>query len=416
MSSTAAIRGRLLCPDADRRAIDVVADGLIELDDRGRISAVGPAPADCPIPTTRPGAVWLPGFVDSHVHFPQTRVLGSATGPLLDWLERTVFPEEARFTRRAYAEAVAEEFCAALARSGTTSAAIFSASDPGATDALFAALDRWGLRARAGLTLMDRGAPRALCVPPANALPAAERLIERWHGHDDRLWFCVTPRFALSCTPELLRGAAALAERHGLWIQTHLSENRAEIDETLARFPGAKDYLSVYAEHGLLGPRSLFAHCIWLSPGEWDRLAERDAAVAHCPDSNFFLGSGQMDLEAAVLRGVRAGLGTDVGAGRTFSIPRIAAAAYDTGLLIGRPQSAEALLWHATAGGAAALGFGDRVGRIAPGLDADLVAIDLPPHVGEAPEPLFDAVVFRHDAGPVGQVWVRGRKIYDRPG
>ncbi len=389
----------------------MLADALLEIDPRGYIAAVGPTPPGCPLPESRPGAVWMPGFVDAHVHFPQTRVVGSATGPLLEWLARTVFPEEARFRERAYAEAVADEFCAALARAGTTTASIFSASDPGATDALFAALDRWGLRARAGLTLMDRGAPPTVCVPAGRALDAAEALIARWHGRDDRLWFCVTPRFALSCTPALLAGAAALAERHDLWIQTHLSENRAEIEATRAAFPGHADYLAVYADHGLAGRRSLFAHCIWLDDGGWDRLADRGCAVAHCPDSNFFLGSGQMPLARALERDVRVGLGTDVGAGRSFSIPRIAAAAYDTARLLDAPQTAEALLWHATAGGAAALGLADRIGRLEAGMEADLVAIDVPPYALDSPARLFDALVFRHDAGPVGEVYVRGRPV-----
>lgn len=405
------VRGRLLRPAAEGRAVELVPDGLVEIDGAGRIASVGPSPPDCPVPETRPGAVWLPGFVDTHIHFPQTRVLGSASGPLLEWLERTVFPEEARFVERRYADAVAEDFCAALVAAGTTTACIFSASDPGATDALFGALDRWGLRARAGLTLMDRGAPPAVCVPAEVALPAAERLVAKWHGHDDRLWFCVTPRFALSCTSKLLAGAAALAERHGLWVQTHISENRAEIEATRAVFPGHADYLAVYADHGLAGERSLFAHCIWLDDGAWDRLADRGCAVAHCPDSNFFLGSGTMTLAAPVKRGIRVGLGTDVGAGRTFSIPRIAASAYDTAGLVGAPQSAEALLWHATLGGARALGLHDRVGRIEPGFDADLVAVDLPPWIGDSPAHVFDGLIFRHDAGPVAEVYVRGRRL-----
>lgn len=402
------LRGRLLCPRPDG-GVSELLDGLVEIDPAGRITAVGPAPADCAVPVTRPGAVWCPGFVDTHIHFPQTRVLGSASGPLLDWLDRTVFPEEARFVERRYAELVAAEFCAALAAAGTTTAAIYSASDPGATDALFAALDRAGLRARAGLTLMDRGAPPANCVPAEVALPAAEALITRWHGHDDRLHFAVTPRFALACSDRLLRGAAALAERHDLCVQTHLSENTAEITATRAAWPDARDYLAVYADRGLLGRRSLFAHCIWLDDREWDRLAAADAAVAHCPDSNFFLGSGQMPLQAPLARGIRLGLGTDVGAGRSFSLRRIAASAYDTALITQSPTTPEHLFWLATAGGAAALGYADRVGRIAPGHDADLIALDLPAHADVG---VFDALLFRHDAGPVAATYVRGRRIH----
>lgn len=407
------LRGRLLRP-TETGGIELIDDARIDIDPAGRIRSIAPADPDDPHPETRPGAIWIPGFVDTHVHFPQTRVIGSAAGPLLDWLETTVFPEEARFVERTYAETVADEFCAALAAAGTTTAAIYSASSPTATDALFAALDRHGLRARAGLTLMDRGAPPALCVPADVALPALERLVDRWHGHDDRLHVCVTPRFALSCTDPLLRGAARLAERHDLWIQTHLSENDAEIAATRAAFPDAADYLAVYADRGLLGPHSLFAHCIWLSDSEWDRLAAADAAVAHCPDSNFFLGSGQMPLSCALDRGIRTGLGTDVGAGRTFSLRRIAASAYDTALITQSKTTPEALLWLATAGGAAALGYADRTGRLDPGYDADLVALDLPAHLGPNTPltPLLDALLFRHDAGPAAATYVRGRRIH----
>ncbi|MFP2906045.1 amidohydrolase family protein, partial [Pyxidicoccus sp. 3LFB2] len=235
-------------------------------------------------------------------------------------------------------------------------------------------------------------------------------LIERWHGHDaGRLRFCVTPRFALSCTSELMRGAARLAERHGLWMQTHLSENPEELRATAAAFPTAKDYLGVYEDHGLVGSRSLFAHCIHLSEGEWERMAHRNVAVAHCPDSNFFLGSGCMPLRKATERGLRVGLGTDMGAGRTFSLRRVAASAYDAALVVQSPVTPEELLWRATAGGALALGL-ERVGRIAPGYEADLVAVDVPGHVS-AEAALIDALLFRRDSGPVRATYVRGRQL-----
>lgn len=409
-SGARTIRGRLLCPRADAAAFDVLDDGLLRLDADGRIAGVTPAPADCTEPETLPGAVWLPGFVDTHVHFPQTRVIGSATGPLLPWLQKTVFPEEARFADRAYAEQVATAFCDALIAQGTTCAAVFSSSDPGATDALFAEMARRGLRGWVGLTLMDRGAPPAVLLEAAAALDAARALVERWHGHDDRLQFCVTPRFALSCSPALLRGAGELARSLDLPVQTHISENGDEIAATRALFPDAPDYFGVYEAHGLCGPRSLFAHCVWLSDSEWDRLATRGCAVAHCPDSNFFLGSGCMPLAAATQRGVRVGLGTDVGAGRTFSLRRVAARAYDAALITGSPARAESLLWHATLGGARALGLDHRVGRLVPGHEADLVALDVPPGVEDRDE-LFDALVFRLDAGPVRATYARGRRL-----
>jgi guanine deaminase len=188
----------------------------------------------------------------------------------------------------------------------------------------------------------------------------------------------VVPRFALSCSGALLRGAAELAARHGLLVQTHLSENRDELRATAAAFPDLPDYLAVYEHHGLVGARTILAHCIWLSDGEWDRVAARGAAVAHCPDSNFFLGSGCMPLAKAAARGIPIGLGTDMGAGRTFSLRRVAAAAYDAALVVEAPVAPAELLWRATAGGAAALGLDRVIGRVAPGLDADLVAIDVP--------------------------------------
>jgi guanine deaminase len=409
VSAAAVLRGRLLCPRPEEARVDEVADGLVTIDERGRIAAVEVAGADCEVKESFPGAVLLPGFVDSHVHFPQTRVLGSASGPLLPWLERSVFPEEARFAAATYAAAVAEEFCDAMIRQGTTCAAIYSSSHPVAAEALFSALDRRGLRGLAGLTLMDRGAAAAVLLAADPAIAACESLAERWHGHDDgRLQFCVTPRFALSCTPGLLRAAGRLAERLALPVQTHLAENTAEIAATGAAFPEARDYLAVYEDHGLGGRRSLFAHCIHLSEGAWDRVAAQDAAVAHCPDSNFFLGSGCMPLMAATGRGVRVGLGTDVGAGRSFSLRQVMAAAYDASLIVGAPAEAEALLWHATRGGARALGLA-AIGCVAPGFEADVIAVDVPE--GATGPALFDALAFRRDAGPVRAAWVRGRRL-----
>ncbi len=413
MSETRArvLRGRLLCPRPDEPRVDLIADGLLVIDAAGTIVSVGAAPPDCDEPESYPGAVLVPGFVDAHVHFPQTRILGSASGPLLPWLERSVFPEEARFAEARYAAAVAWEFCEQLVRHGTTCAAIYSSSHAIAAELLFTELERRGLRGMVGLTLMDRGAPPELLLAAGPALTACEALVERWHGRDaDRLRFCVTPRFALSCTPELLRGAGDLAERHALPVQTHLAENLDEISATSRAFPGAKDYLEVYEAHGLCGPRSLFAHCIHMSEGAWDRMAERGAAVAHCPDSNFFLGSGCMQLAAPTRRGLRVGLGTDVGAGRSFSLRQVMAGAHDAALAVGTRVTPEALLWHATRGGARAIGLEATVGCLAAGYEADVVALDVPEYVqGEAA--LLDAIAFRRDAGPVRATLVRGRVL-----
>lgn len=424
------IRGRVLTPRTRERRVDLLHDAVLRVDAEGVIVSIDEADRSAEIPETWPGAVILPGFVDAHVHFPQTRILGSASGPLLDWLRAAVFPEEARFADRDYAAEVAEEFCADLLAQGTTSAAIFSSSHLDATDALFEALSASGLRAQAGLTLMNRGAPADLLLDTTSAVEAAESLIARWHGHDDgRLRFCVTPRFALSCDAELLRAAARLASCHDLWIQTHLSENRTEIAVTADAFPEAADYLDVYETHGLAGSRSIFAHCIHLSDGEWNRLADHGSSVAHCPDSNFFLGSGTMPLDAALdrasvghggSRGLRLGLGTDVGAGRTFSLRRVASSAYDATLMRETPVTPETLLWLATRGGAEAIGFGDRVGCLAPGFEADLAVVDVPGPSRDGPirdgpirdagkDRLVDSLLFRHDASTVRATVVRGR-------
>lgn len=394
---TQTIRGRLLVPHADAPRFDLIEDGIIEYAEAQPIRFVGPAPTDCAVPQTSPGAVWMPSFVDTHVHCPQTRIRGSASGPLLDWLSTSVFPEEARLADPEYARFVATAFCTRLVQQGTTCAAVYSTSNAQATDILFETMASFDLAGHVGLTLMDQGAPDALCVPAEQALADAERLIQKWHGHRDRLFFAITPRFALSCSPELMRGAAALAHKYDLLIQTHISENPAEIAAVGDMFPDRRDYLDVYAHHGLCGRHALFAHCIHLSDDAWDRLAAVDAAISHCPDSNFFLGSGCMPIAKPIERGIRMGLGTDVGAGRTFSLRRVAASAYDTGLMTGHPLTSEALLWYATRGGGDALRL--PFGRLEVGAPADLVALQTFADVsGPA---LFDALVHDRDTDHV---------------
>jgi len=399
----------MLAPDPDTATLRLHTDALLEIDARGRITRLSDAPPDCEVPETWPGAVVLPGFVDVHLHYPQTRVIGSASGPLLPWLERSVFPEEARFAEREYAAAVADEFCDHMIRQGTTCAAIYSSSHPIACEILLETLARRGLRAEAGMTLMDRHAPADVLLDVGPAMAASAELLARWHGYDDdRLRLSVIPRFAISCTPALLRAAGAFADAHALSVQTHIAENRDEITATLDLFPEARDYLEVYESHGCASDRTILAHCIHLSEDEWSRVAGSDVAVAHCPDSNFFLGSGCMNLQAALDRGVRVGLGTDVGAGRTFSLRRTAAAAHDASLIQGAGVAPEVLLWLATRGGARALRKRD-LGCLAPGYEADLAVVQAPEQLELAP--LIDALLFRHDAGPVTATVVRGRVV-----
>jgi guanine deaminase len=356
----------------------------------------------------RPWVV-TPGFVDAHLHYPQTRIIGAASGPLLEWLERSTFPEEQRFAERAHAERVAALFCERLLRAGTTFAMVYGSVHAEAAEVLFRALERTGLRAIAGPVLMDAFSPEALIVPPEKALPAVEALADRWDGHDDgRLSVAVIPRFALSCSAAMLRGAGQLASERDLWVTTHLSENLEECRVARERFD-APDYLSIYEDAGLLHGKSVYAHCIHLSDDEWRRFRDSGAVVAHCPDSNAFLGSGGMPTAVVDAHGIPLAIGTDVAAGRSFSVPRILSAAYDNALAQGLSLDPRRLLWLGTRGGALALGE-DRIGVLEAGYEADLVAIDVPEWVQTEDEAL-GWVVFDHDAR-VQRTWVRGRAVW----
>lgn len=409
-----AYRGRLLTTEAPTDRVCFLEDALLIVDD-GKIESVGPWSRDAfpgQVLDLRP-AVIMPGMIDTHLHFPQTRVIGRAGAPLLEWLERTVFPEESRFVDAGYARAVAGEFIANMVSAGTTTACIFSSSSEGATHALFEALAASGLRAVAGLTLMDQACPDALRVPRAEAMAACARLADTWHGHDDgRLGFAITPRFAVSCSRGLMEDAARFAADRALIVQTHVAENVAEGALVLSEHPYASDYLGVYETLGLLGSRTLLAHAVHLSSSEWDRVAERGTAIAHCPDSNFFLGSGRMRLSEPRRRGVRVGLGSDVAAGRSFDIRRAMTYAYDTALCLGDRVTAEELFALATIGGARALGMEAVTGSLTPGKDADFIAVSLPDHATDE-EGVLALLAFA-DAGRVTRAFVRGRQLLNR--
>lgn len=355
--------------------------------------------------------VLLPGFVDAHLHYPQARIVGSASGPLLEWLARSTFPEEARFADPAHAAAVAELFCTRVASAGTTLAMVYGSVHPEACETLLSTLDRRGLRAIAGPVLMDSDCPDELKLPADRALPALEALAERWHGHDDRLHVAVMPRFALSCTEGMLSGAAELARARGLWVSTHLAENPEEVRVACERF-GAPDYLTVYERAGLVFDRTVLAHCVHLSEREWERLADAGAVVAHCPDSNDFLGSGSMPIGRVLEHGIELAIGTDIAAGRSFRVPRILSSAYDNALRTGHPVDPVQLLWWGTRGGALALGQ-PQVGALEAGLEADMVLVDVP-FWADTVDDVLAAVLFDHDGGHVRRTWVRGRVVFER--
>jgi guanine deaminase len=409
------IRGRMLVPHPNQAHWRYLNDGLIAIGENGIILGVKQnITADISeIPETRPGCIWMPGFVDTHLHFPQTNIIGSASGALLPWLEKSVFPEESKFSDMEYSAVVAQKFCDSLLKNGTTCAAIYSSSHLDSTHMLFHTLAQRGLRAEVGMTLMNRNAKDSLLVPTSLAMENAERLIKKWHGHDqNRLRFCVTPRFAISCTSDLLKAAGDLAEKYDLMIQTHISENTDELVATAQLFPTSKDYLAVYEEYGLLTSKSLFAHCIYLNHREMHKIAEVGASISHCPDSNFFLGSGQMPLQQLKSLGMKIALGTDVGAGRTFSMSKACARAYDASRITKSQTSASELLWMATRGGAIAMGKGNQIGSFANGYEADLIAVRPANETWEDIYQLCDQLVFQEDHQGVQEVWIKGRKVW----
>lgn len=317
------------------------------------------------------------GFVDAHVHYPQTAIIASWGKRLIDWLNSYTFPEEMRFADPAYAAEVAARYFDLTQAAGTTSVASYCTIHPASVDAFFAEAQRRGARVWAGKTCMDRNAPDGLRDTAQSAYDDSRALLQKWHGVD-RLSYVITPRFSPTSTPEQLSAMGALwAERRDCLMQTHLSEQTDEIAWVKSLFPAARDYLDTYESHGLLGKGGLYGHSIWLTPREQDRLREHDASLIHCPTSNTFIGSGLFDMDGLKIAGHRIGLATDTGGGSSFSMLRTMAAAYEVAQLRGRALHPAELWWLATAGSAAALYASDKIGTIAPGMEADLVVIDL---------------------------------------
>ena len=376
------LRGRVLDFHADpaetadnHRLLD---DGAILIQD-GRIVAVGDHAAirrdDAHEIDHRPHLI-LPGFIDPHIHFPQVQVIASWGAQLLDWLQSYTFPEEARFADPTHAQRVAGAFLDLLLAHGTTTACAFASSHPASVDALFTAAEARGMALLTGKVMMDRGAIPALHDTAQSSFDDSQALIARWHGRG-RLGYVITPRFAITSTPAQLDAAGALARAHPhLHIQTHLSENLAEIDHTLSLYPDARDYLDVYDRHGLLGPRSLMGHAIHLTAREIARMAETGTRAIHCPTSNLFLGSGLFDDGGLRQAGVVTGVATDVGGGTSYSMLQTLAEAYKIAQMRGNSLDPLATFHWATRGNAIALGMQDRIGTLAPGSDADLVVLD----------------------------------------
>ncbi|WP_342245884.1 guanine deaminase [Pseudomonas sp. OTU5201] len=356
-------------------------DGLLVVED-GRVKALGEAKSLLPgldasveVHEYR-DALITPGFIDTHIHFPQTGMIASYGEQLLDWLNTYTFPTEKQFADKAHAADVAGIFIKELLRNGTTTALVFGTVHKESVDAFFEAAQALNLRMIAGKVLMDRNAPDYLTDTAESGYADSKELIERWHGKG-RLHYAVTPRFAPTSTPEQLELAGKLyAEYPGLYMHTHLSENRKEIEWVKELFPERKGYLDVYDHFKLIGERSVFAHGVHLCDDECKRLAETGSAVAFCPTSNLFLGSGLFDLQKLEEYGVRVGLGTDVGAGTSFSQLQSLNEAYKVMQLQGKKLDPFKSLYLATLGGARSLYLDDRIGNFQSGKDADFVVLD----------------------------------------
>jgi len=365
--------------------------------DAGKIAAVGAADA---LRVAYPQAAVTDygrdlisaGFIDAHVHYPQTAIIASWGKRLIDWLNTYTFPEEMRFGDSTYATEIANRYLDLALAHGTTSMCSYATIHPESVDAFFTAAAARGIRAFAGKTCMDRNAPDGLRDTAQSAYDDSKALLAKWHGVD-RLSYVITPRFSPTSTPDQLAALGALwAENPDCLMQTHLSEQHDEIAWVKDLFPTARDYLDTYEAHGLLGPRAVFGHAIHLTLREKSRLTEIGAALVHCPTSNTFIGSGLFNMSLAPQ--LRVGLATDTGGGSSFSMLRTMAAAYEVAQLRGAALHPSQLWWLATVGSARALHAETKIGNIAVGSEADLVVIDL------ASTPAIDQATRR-----AGDIW-----------
>ncbi|WP_299406457.1 guanine deaminase [uncultured Roseobacter sp.] len=359
-----------------------------------------------------------PGFVDAHVHYPQTAIIASWGKQLIDWLNTYTFPEEMRLSDPDYARTIAARYLDLALDHGTTTMCSYATIHPASVDAFFEQAALRNMRTVAGKTCMDRNAPDGLRDTPQSAYDDSKALLRKWHGKG-RAHYAITPRFSPTSTPEQLSALGALwAEHPDCLMQTHISEQLPEIAWVQALYPQARDYLDTYEAHGLIGARAVFGHAIHLEPREIDRIAETGGALIHCPTSNSFIGSGLMDLAGLAARAIPLGLATDTGGGSSFSMLRTMAAAYEIAQLRGTALHPAQLLWLATAGSARSLHLENRIGTLAPGMEADITVLDLAAtpaiaqRAGEAEtiwEALFPTIMMGDDRA-IANVWIAGSK------
>lgn len=403
-------------------------DGLLVVRD-GRIADMGPAeacmqklPPDTRVKEYRNRLI-MPGFIDVHVHYPQTGIIGAYGEQLLDWLDNYTFPMETRFKDPEYAAGVARVFLDELFRNGTTSAMVFSTVHRESAEVLFEAAHEHRMRLITGKVMMDRNAREDLLDTPESGYTDSRALIKKWHNRG-RLLYALTPRFAPTSTPEQLKKTKKLLDEFpDLYVQTHLSENKQEIEWVKDLFPERADYLDVYDYYGLTSRRSVFAHCVHLSDHEFKVLEQTGSGIAFCPTSNLFLGSGLFPHHKAKEYQVRVGLATDVGGGTSFSLIRTLGEAYKIAQLQGNTLSALEGFYLATLGGARVLDLEDRLGNFDTGNEADFIVVDPAAtpvqefrlgQVTDIGETLFVLMTMGDDRN-VQATYVNGRKVHERP-
>lgn len=413
-------------PETHPDAIEWIPDGALLVED-GHIVFAGPAstaPNVTVAKTTHHDGIIAPGFIDAHIHFPQTDIIGAYGKSLLDWLSDYTFPLESRFSDPILAAEVAEAFLDEILRNGVTTALVFATQHVVSTDAIFAAAQRRGMRIIAGKVLMDRGAPPELLDAPGGGIAESEDLIKRWHGKD-RLLYAITPRFAVTSTAAQLQAAGELAAKYpDVYVHTHLAENTDECAFVKSAFPGCGDYLGVYEKFGLVRPRSVFAHAIHMPEDGFARMAKAEACVAFCPSSNLFLGSGYFDLKAARAAGAPVSFGSDVGGGTSFSMLSTMAEGYKVCKGRDAPLNPFLAFYIATLGAARALKLDDRLGDFSPGKEADFIVLDpiATPIIARRAaactslHDLLFAMMILGDDRAVKETWVSGKLAHARDG
>ncbi len=318
----------------------------------------------------------LPGLIDTHTHFPQMQIIAAYSSHLLEWLETHTYPAEAEFADIRHARTIADAFLSELIAQGVTTAAVYGTSHPVSVEAFFAAAQARDMRMIAGKVMMDRAAPAEMCDTPRRAYEESSALIAAWHKKA-RLLYAITPRFAITSTPEQLDVAKTLkSENPDCYLQTHLSETIAEIHQTMALYPSARDYTDVYEQYDLLGERTLFGHCLHLTPRERDALKQSRSVAVFCPSSNLFLGSGLFDYAQFMHEGVRVALASDVGAGTDYGMLATAADAYKVCQLKGYSFNPLESFYTLTLGNARALGLEDKIGTLEVGTEADIIVLN----------------------------------------